>query len=368
MVLSGANTYTGMTNVPGWHPLGGQPCQRGRGQPPRRLLDCRAGRTEPHGRHLRYTGGTATTNRGLTLSGDATVDVNSAGAALTLGACEASGAGGTLSVTGGAGSSLAMGALVNKMSVSPTLAPAAGTSVTVASVHSDTRYPLAQGTLTLGGASTGNVVSGNFTKGNSQWEPGMNIAKSGAGTWTLSGSVNTSGAMSVNDGTLLINGSVSNQMDSFEVHGPGVLGGTGAISEPVTVNSGGGLAPGVSAGTLTFTNNLDISAPAGGGGGTLAFELDALAGTSDQIAVSGTLTIGAGALRFSDFTFTNLGGLEAGAYTLMTSGTLSGTVDAANAGGSIGSFTGTLQTNGNNLELVVTGAPYDTWAGDLRRA
>ena len=100
-----------------------------------------------------------------------------------------------------------------------------------------------------------------------------------------------------------------------------------------------------------------------GGSGKLSFELDALTSISDQIAVAGTLTIGSDVLGFSDFAFTNLGGLEAGTYTLITSGGVSGRLDPADLTGVIGGFTGTLQFNGNSLKLIVsaTGAGYASW-------
>ena len=48
-------------------------------------------------------------DRGFTLSGNSTLDVNAPGTALTLGSCDSSEVPGTLTVTGGAGSSLAVG-------------------------------------------------------------------------------------------------------------------------------------------------------------------------------------------------------------------------------------------------------------------
>jgi len=369
LALGGTNTYTGVTNLQGGTLSAGTLANAGVASSIGQYATAGPGGLLMFGGTLQYTGGTAITDRGFTLKGDTTIDVNSAGAALTIGDCEAITSSGTLTVTGGVGSSLAMGNLEITLGVSPTLAPATGTSMTVASVVSSNRYPNAVGTLTLGGTSTGNVVSGNITKTNTQWEPGMNVTKSGSGTWTLAGTVNTGGQdnrgkVTVNDGTLLVTGEI-NTMNSVTVNGPGVLGGTGTIKRATTVDSTGGLAPGVSAGTLAFTNNLDISALAGGGAGTLAFELDALANPSDQITVSGTLTIGADALRFTDFTFTDLGGLEVGTYTLMTSNPLTGTVDGTNASGAIGALTGTLGVNGNNLELDVTSGaatPYADWA------
>jgi hypothetical protein len=150
----------------------------------------------------------------------------------------------------------------------------------------------------------------------------------------------------------------------------GTLGGNGTIHGTVTVAADGSLAPGASAGTLTIGGNLDISAQAAGTG-KLNFELDALANPSDKITVSGTLTIGVDALGFSDFVFTNLGGLQITGgtpYKLITSSgiTALNTLDPANLTGTLpGGLTGTLQITGGDLELAVTpgsGSAYDTWA------
>lgn len=120
----------------------------------------------------------------------------------------------------------------------------------------------------------------------------------------------------------------------------------------------------MSAGRLSIGGSLDLS---DAGTGTLLFELDSLAGTSDRIDVAGTLAIGNGTLGFNDFGFTNLGGLQAGTYKLITSGAITGTLDAADLEGTIGSFDGRLRINGNDLELVVgsNAAPIITAINDL---
>ena len=214
--------------------------------------------------------------------------------------------------------------------------------------------------VTLAGSTSGNTVASIDYAGGDRYAD-TNLE---SGEWTVTGNIRT-GNVRLSGGTHILNGTVDCDYTGFFFTG-GTLGGTGTINENVTVPASGGLAPGASAGTLTFNGDLDLTALAGGGGGQLEFELDALAGASDQIAVTGTMTIGAGALRFSDFTFSNLGGLEVGTYTLMTSTTLGGTIDAGNASGAIGGFTGTLQVSGNDLVLNVVGggAPtYASWSG-----
>jgi autotransporter-associated beta strand protein len=80
------------------------------------------------------------------------------------------------------------------------------------------------------------------------------LIKEGAGTWILTGTSTHTGSTVVSNGTVLLNGNFNGS--PITVYG-GVLGGTGVISgAPVTVNSGGGLAPGNPLGTLTISNNL----------------------------------------------------------------------------------------------------------------
>jgi hypothetical protein len=69
----------------------------------------------------------------------------------------------------------------------------------------------------------------------------------------------------------------------------GTLAGTGAITDPVTVQAGGGLAPGVSAGALTI-GSLTLQ-----GGSTTTMELqkfNATIETPDQVVGLTSLTYG----------------------------------------------------------------------------
>lgn len=175
------------------------------------------------------------------------------------------------------------------------------------------------------------------------------LTKTTAGTVTLTATNTYTGATTINDGTLLVNGSIA--AGSTITFNAGTLGGSGTIGGSVTVPAAGNLAPGSNgAGTLSIGGALTISALAGG---KLYFQLDATADTSDKIAVTGGLTLGSGTLGFSDFDFTNLGGMKGGTYTLITSGGISGTLQSNDLSGSISGQSARLQIDGNSLELVI---------------
>lgn len=188
-----------------------------------------------------------------------------------------------------------------------------------------------------------------------------NLAKTGSGILTLTGTNTYTGTTTVNGGTLRVNGSLD-PLSAVTVT-TGDLGGSGTIGGPVTVAAAGNIAPGNSAGTLTMGGGLNVSAMAAGTG-KLKFELGSNTATSDQIAVTGgTLTIGSGALGFSDFVFTNLGTLQGGTYTLITSTAINGgdSLDATNLTGAINAvYNGALSISGNNIVLTVTGG-YSAW-------
>jgi autotransporter-associated beta strand protein len=183
----------------------------------------------------------------------------------------------------------------------------------------------------------------------------LTITKNGAGTWWINGFSSPKNAWTVNAGTLVLAGAVTTGDQQVTVSG-GTLAGVGPITmqsgKLLTVAAAGSLAPGnLAVGTMAVTGVLNISAMASGTG-KLNFQMAAPA-ASDKIAVTGTAQIGTGLLGLNDFVFTDLGGMTASTYTLIsTTGGITGTLDPANVIGSIGSINGILQINGNNLEFT----------------
>ena len=145
----------------------------------------------------------------------------------------------------------------------------------LASSDSTAQVLLGFGTLTTGknGASTtfAGVISG-----------GGNLVKIGGGVFTLTGSNIYTGTTTVTGGVLAVNGSLAGS-GSVLLSG-GALSGTGAVGGPITVNSGGTIAPGASGGTLTAESNVLLNSGAG---------LGYVLGTTNDsfLAVSGSLTL-----------------------------------------------------------------------------
>jgi autotransporter-associated beta strand protein len=83
--------------------------------------------------------------------------------------------------------------------------------------------------------------------------PGAGLVKMGAGTLFLEGANTISGGVTLEEGILMVNNLSGSGTGTGSVNagGSAVLGGTGLIAGPVTLGTGGWIAPGASPGTFT---------------------------------------------------------------------------------------------------------------------
>jgi autotransporter-associated beta strand protein len=117
---------------------------------------------------------------------------------------------------------------------------------------------------------------------------GIALNKTTGGTVTLTGANTYTGNTSVNAGTLIVNGSISTSI--VNVASGATLGGIGTVG-PLTIQSGGIVAPGNSPGILTVDGNYTQV-------GVYRTEIEGTTAGSgyDQISVAGTVNISGGTL------------------------------------------------------------------------
>jgi len=138
-------------------------------------------------------------------------------------------------------------------------------------------------TTVVAGAAVTNTVSVNMAL-NGVISGGGALIKTNANTLTLGGANTYAGGTTVNQGALVVNGSVG----AVTVNTGGSLGGSGTVGA-VTLNSGGALNPGNSPGTLTAASAVVL------GGSTYNWQITSLAGTAgtnwDLFSVTGLLNM-----------------------------------------------------------------------------
>jgi uncharacterized protein with beta-barrel porin domain len=139
------------------------------------------------------------------------------------------------------------------------------------------------------------------------------LDKTGSSIWSLTGTSTYAGPVTVNGGTLAVNGDLSSA-SSVTVNAGGTLGGNG-IAGAVAIN-GGTLAPGNSIGTLTMAS-LTMTAAS-------TYLVQVSGATSDKTIVTGIATIGG---KVVVDPLTRLSATTT--YTIMTAGSLSGTFTGA---------------------------------------
>jgi fibronectin-binding autotransporter adhesin len=118
----------------------------------------------------------------------------------------------------------------------------------------------------------------------------LGLVKQGDGMLTLTNTNTYTGATTVTAGELRIDGALANT-SGVSVSGTGVLSGTGSISTSSLVfGPGSVLAPGDSPGVISLATNLTLNA-----GST--FLVDVLNPTSDQVVLTGTMTVNGATLE-----------------------------------------------------------------------
>jgi autotransporter-associated beta strand protein len=240
--------------------------------------------------------------------------------------------------------------------------------------------------LNIQGAANGEI-NGPIANGTST---GYNIAKAGAGKWTLNGTNTTTGATYVQNGTLALGatGSISNsaavriypgatfdvsaQAGGWPLQAAQALEGNGVVQGSVVAEANSVLRPNVgatlnTAGTLTINGDLVLN------GTTNFFNLSSdpsgVVSPSDVIQVNGNLSV-AGLNTFWLENYLD-GYIPNGTYQLIKfTGSLTG--DASNFAvtnftiGARGVQGGYIVANTGSIDLVVTGTPPAllTWTGD----
>jgi hypothetical protein len=137
-------------------------------------------------------------------------------------------------------------------------------------------------------------VSGNISDGTTGTQISLSVS---SGVTTLTGTNTYTGSTFVN-GTLLVNGNNSGATETVFVSG-GVLGGTGTIGGTVMTFDGtitGGTTTNV--GALTLLQNLDLSTDEGTG----TYLANLSGNMSDLLAITGSLSLGAGSILDIDGT------------------------------------------------------------------
>ncbi|AWM01289.2 autotransporter domain-containing protein [Bradyrhizobium amphicarpaeae] len=167
------------------------------------------------------------------------------------------------------------------------------------------------------------------------------LDKTGSSNWTLTGTSTTTAIMTVNGGTLSVNGDITST-GGVTVNSGGTLGGIGTVSSTI-INAGGSLAPGNSIGTLTVSGNLTFS-------GASNYVVEVSPGTADRTNVTGTATL-AGTLRAIGIGGTYTPGTQ---YTVLNAaGARSGTFSALAISGNFGITRPHIEYDANNVYLVL---------------
>jgi fibronectin-binding autotransporter adhesin len=233
----------------------------------------------------------------------------------------------------------------------------------------------------LGALGSGATAETLFV--NAQISGGGNLQLNGVfgdvGVVVLNAANNYSGATTVAAGTLLVNGAIGNS--TVAVNNSGTLGGIGSIAGPLTVQSGGNLAPGIpSRGVLTAAIGTLATSGTATIGGTVLMKLDHSASPSSDRLNASAVVINPGATLIvtnmgpasfvAGDTFTLFGGPVSGSFATVTLPPLSGgNIQWTNKlaiNGTIAVVAATaINPNATNITATVTGGNLTlSWPSD----
>ena len=200
----------------------------------------------------------------------------------------------------------------------------------------------------------------------------VSVVKTGGGTLTLAGANTYDGATALQEGTLILNGSITASSANLTTAPGTILAGTGATDTQVAL--GGTHAPGDPAGAQTFNGSLDYTATASlrwrlVGNNTATDAYGRVSAQAVSVAPGATIDLvfdtPGSVVRFNDTFWT-----EPRAWTLVTATSLSGSFSLGTVGadtdgrpaGNHGVFT--LEQTGSTVELHFTPhatSPLDSW-------
>ena len=396
LTLTGANTYTGVTNINAG------------------VLNIRndtalgtiAGSTSvANGAALEIQGGITVGAEALTLNGTGIANggalrnisgINTFGGAITLasasrinsdaGTLNLSGAiGGAFDLTvGGAGNTTISGVI----STGTLTKDGTGTLVLTGTNTYTGITTISAGTLQLGDGTTDGTIAtttGVVNNGTLAYNwltdhtagyviSGTGaVTKTGAGTTIFTGANTYTGATTINGGRILVNGSLANT--AVTINAGGALGGKGSVAGLVTASAGAAQIDlrDNSIGTLTLSGGLTLNS-----GNVLHFDFNSTNSTVDSIAITGGAYTFASGTASIDITTLGAGTPNIGDYNLITlSGSATGTLNASNFNlttGTVGGLGATLSSTGSVLKMTLgslgtgdataywKGGPSGTWA------